>query len=263
MASDRTVDGRFRREVVYLKEIYKHLPGPGTEKKLSAKDLALNMDLSSHASRYAQHFDEIGLISRRISMGPEGKTSMWSVNHNFDDALMILYKDQDKRRIETHEARVKATSEPRKPRKAEVEDIKAIVGPDAPVLADIMPKEVRDLRKDEPAALIEAARQYANRTLTVQGGLNDLAKKLADLGIAFDIEKAQEAFHFEEDERLETIALVLPTIDRLERQNTTLAEQMASMREKVRDYERMKTENARLVRRVETLVSQRVQAQIQ
>ena len=96
------------------------------------------------------------------------------------------------------------------------EVVRAIIGPDRPNPFErlLLPRAVRE--PDEPAALIEAARQYASRSDKVREHVNALAKMAIDLGITVDERAVMAGINLVPDERLESIALVLPYIDALE-----------------------------------------------
>lgn len=101
------------------------------------------------------------------------------------------------------------------------EEVRAIAGPEPEKPMEAL----REIRKDEPEALIEAARQYTNRGAAVQAKM----KELAELGVTVDADLLAKAIHFETDERLETIAAILPLIDRLERQAARVAEDRSEL----------------------------------
>lgn len=105
--------------------------------------------------------------------------------------------------------------------KTEREEVRAIAGPEPEKPMEAL----REIRKDEPEALIEAARQYTNRGAAVQAKM----KELAELGVTVDADLLAKAIHFETDERLETIAAILPLIDRLERQAARVAEDRSEL----------------------------------
>lgn len=266
MSIPAATQNRFNKEIVFLKAIYMHL-NPGEETEIGAATIGTTVDITYNvAMAYAQQFEKLGLIERRYVWQGQptdkmamGKHAFWKLTKPYEEALDILERDQAKRLEITAAKRSASASKPRTSKKMResVEVTKAIVGPDAPTLGEAMP-ELRAARKDERTALIEAARQYAKRHEAAFGKLNELAATMADLGISFDIEKARAAFVFEPDDRLEAIALILPYIDRLERTNEQLGRSIVETSEKVRDYDRMKNENERLIRRVEALVSQGV-----
>jgi len=137
----------------------------------------------------------------------------------------------------------------------ETEDTKAIAGPDAPSpFARLAP-----LRKaDDAAALIAAARQYADREDKVQEHIAALAKTAKDLGIEIDEAVLAAGIKLPYDERLEAVGLVLPVINALEKKNERLQEQMTTLREKGAAHDQLVIDNRRLRTRVETLVSDRV-----
>lgn len=90
----------------------------------------------------------------------------------------------------------------------EDEPVKAIAGPDAPLpLAALAP-----LRRDESYALVTAARQYAGR----RKAIHDKIRELKDQGISLKMD-VEDAFDFTTDERLESVSLILPYLDQVER----------------------------------------------
>lgn len=243
---------RFAKEDQLIKAMYTLLP-VGKEQVCSAKDLADIAGLPGGVvSRYVKNFISIGILSRRLTVTPmQGKTAHWTLLMEESDAEALLKRDQEQRFEQAH------VYKKRKPRKAKVvETTVAIVGPDAPTLAEAMPKAVRDLRKDESGALIAATKQYVARKDTALGKLRELADTMTELGIKFDFAKAAGSMHFEEDERLETVALVLPYVEQLERVNEDLARKVTDMRPKVAKHDTLQADVDRLSQRVERLVSQ-------
>jgi hypothetical protein len=107
--------------------------------------------------------------------------------------------------------------------------VEAVVGPDAPnPFAGL-----RALRKSEPAALVEAARQYNNRQDFVISRLVEMEK----LGVVIDREKVMKGIKLERDDELEGIVKVLPFIDELEaqvKQAESWREQVISLRGEVK-----------------------------
>lgn len=125
--------------------------------------------------------------------------------------------------------------------------VEAIAGPDAPKPFDT--PAMRELRKDEPAALVAAARQYANRQDAVFSKFDELEK----LGIKIDRTKAMQAVKLERDDELEGIVKVLPHIDQLAAQAKQAGEwrsEVLAMREANRslrnDLQRQTEANKRL-----------------
>lgn len=125
-----------------------------------------------------------------------------------------------------------------------------VSGPDAPApLASLAPE-----RKDDPGALVEAARQYANLHTQVERKL----KELEGMGIHVEWEKVAKAVQLPSDPRLQAVADALPYIERLERVNERLTAQAEALREKANLSDGLMRENARLKDQVARLVAERV-----
>lgn len=138
------------------------------------------------------------------------------------------------------------------------EETRAIAGPDRPSSFEAL----RPLRKaDDATALIEAARQYANRSGKVSEQLAALKKMARELGVEIDESVVLSGISLIPDDRLETISLVLPVIERLERDNARLIKTLAEVNDKAKTTEHLQIENRRLKARVEALVSERVVTQ--
>lgn len=86
--------------------------------------------------------------------------------------------------------------------------VEAVVGPDAPSPFEAL----RELRKNEPGALVAAARQYAHRQDFVLERLTEIEQ----LGVKIDRDKIMKAIHLDRDDEFEGIVKVLPYIDELE-----------------------------------------------
>jgi hypothetical protein len=137
----------------------------------------------------------------------------------------------------------------------ETEDTKAIAGPDKPRSFEAL----RPARKaDDATALIEAARQYANRGDKMQEHIAALKATAKDLGIEIDEAVLSAGIKLAVDDRLETIALVLPVIDALEAKVNRQTILLADMRDKAKTADGLTNDNRRLRARLETLVAERV-----
>lgn len=137
------------------------------------------------------------------------------------------------------------------------EDTKAIAGPDAPKpLASLA-----SLRKDEPGALIEAARQYSKRDTEIRSRIQALSESAKALGIEVNEDAVMLGIKMPEDERLATIGLVLPVIDRQEKTIERLTSTVEELRARAKKAEDLDNENRRLRGKVERLISERVTAQ--
>lgn len=105
-------------------------------------------------------------------------------------------------------------------------------------------------RKDEPLALVEAARRYGS----LYAEVDDKIRELEKLGVKVDREKIAKSMTLPQDSRLAAVALVVPYIDNLERQNERLRGQIAHQTEKLaglpdlqRNHDRLKESNVRLL----------------
>jgi len=97
------------------------------------------------------------------------------------------------------------------------EPVEAVVGEDAPTLGEALATpelraQFREMRKDEPAAFVEAARQYENRNEFVIAKL----KEIEAMGVVIDREKVLKGVHLQRDDELEGVVKVLPYIAELE-----------------------------------------------
>lgn len=128
------------------------------------------------------------------------------------------------------------------------EEVRAIAGPEPESPFAVL----RALRKDESGALVEAARQYANRAKLVDQKLGELEAA----GIHVD----RGAVKMDKDERLEAISLVLPHINSLENALHNFSEQNEGLRKKMADYDQMRRDYAVLKRRFERDVAAKVAA---
>lgn len=142
---------------------------------------------------------------------------------------------------------------------AEPDDTVAIVGEDKPaglaakVDAGTIAK-LRSTRKDESGALVQAARDYLNRASTASTIVGDMERSAKAAGLSFDVEAVKAMFVVEQDERLETVALLLPFIDeqeaKLARQKATIEAYIEKTRlfdQLKRDYEALKKANERRI----------------
>ena len=132
----------------------------------------------------------------------------------------------------------------------EKEETRAIAGPEPEKTFAAL----ASLRKDEPTALVEAARQYANRHLAVEKEY----QSLVTMGLVVDKEKFLESISLPRDETLETISLVLPLVTQLQSKNESLLVQLNTAREKLRDYTEVKSNYERLQKRWNERVADKV-----
>jgi hypothetical protein len=127
----------------------------------------------------------------------------------------------------------------------EGEELVAVAGPEreSPFTA------LRGMRKDESKALVEAARQYANKG-------KFLEDKIAELR-AEGFEVAEGALTIKRDERLEAVALAVPYVESLERLNERLLGQAESGRTAHRELEDLRNNYTRLQRTHERMLAEK------
>lgn len=110
-------------------------------------------------------------------------------------------------------------------------------------------------RFDEPRALIEAARQYAN----VNGELDKKIKELEGLGMVVDRGALAKAIKAPHDHQLLIVSKVLPYVTGLERQVERLSQQNVDLREKASTLQDVQRTNERLSEQNKRLVSELTQ----
>lgn len=132
------------------------------------------------------------------------------------------------------------------------EETRAIAGPepDKP-FASLAP-----LRKDEYAALIEAARQYANRKAEFAKVIDNLRA----MGIEIDDAKLDKAVKFPSDPHMDSISEVLPYISRLEGMVENLTRQLIDARQRAVDYNEVKRERDSLRTQLQRKIAESIAA---
>lgn len=218
--------------------------------------------------------NELGILDSKLLYNPMvdgkrrmGKMGVWRLTVTREEATRILTEWMDKGESWEYERRpgyvVKAPAKRKKAPEAEPkseprvtiatsekEETRAIAGPEP----DKTFAALASLRKDEPTALVEAARQYANR----QSAVEKEYQTLVTMGLAVDREKFFEAISLPRDEFLETISLVLPLISGLQNKNEHLLEQLNVARDKAKGYADLKFNYERLQKRWNERIAEKV-----
>lgn len=277
----------FEKERKTLNALYDRFEVGVEQKDMSSGPLGVEIGVGdSAAKRHITLFEDLGILGRRMEYGNMttnglafGRHYHWTLLVPKEDAIKRLSDSQAQRETAIQEnvkdgarrgsAKRYGKSRATAPTETVVvaddaspEETRAISGPEPDRhLGSLMNETVKSIRKDDAAALIEAARQYANRTSSITAKIDELAKVAAEVGVTFDRAKAAEAVSYEPDERLEVVAQLLPYIDRIERSLERVSNQLVEQSGKVRDYDQMKVENRRLRERIEHLISNRVAAQ--
>lgn len=228
--------------------------------------------LGENARNYGADFIEMGILQRDGPYYGNGKDL--PVGRHYDYTLLVTPEaarailneqlHQREQQISQNKAEGHAKSGATKraktaARHAEETDVTrpdetvAIVGEDAPkgLGSHIDPAtlaSLRSTRKDESAALVEAARQYSTRTSTVLDMLDGLEAQAKELGITFDKEATAKMFSFDRDERLETVLLTLPYVDTLLQENRRLVTQNGELLAKLEQFDRIKRDYEALQR---------------
>ena len=238
------VQGRFDGEEKILTCVY-DLMEPNVASRQTAAEIGALTDLRPATVQAAlSHFSQMGLIKTEVRYNVDGGStgrSAWITPLKPSKGLALELLESEHRRellegpwnaAKLNEYRDRVALQ----RKDNPDDpLKAVVGPDAPnPMADLAP-----LRKSEPRALIESAKQYRGRKDLKTQKL----KELRDGGITI----SDEAIPLPIDERLEVLLLVLPYVERLERHEERIAqyadryrELEAKYNETNRNYEALK-----------------------
>jgi hypothetical protein len=128
------------------------------------------------------------------------------------------------------------------------EETRAIAGPD-----DISPfAGIRVLRRDESAAYVAAAKQYAQRSTLIDTKL----KELEDAGITVD----RSAIRFDRDAQFEAVGLAIPYITALENTVKNLEASVADLQRKAKDVPELRGRVEAQKRQIERMVAEKVNA---
>jgi len=188
-----------------LKRDVEHLGyGKGIEMTISLTE----RDVDQGTHKIGRHFAEGGFLKPAAKAYRNGTASTPT---RIDPEKVVIRTDEKERPVE------------------------AVVGEDAPSPFEVL----RGLRKDEPAALVEAARQYSRRQDFVLERLDEIEK----LGIAIDRSKVMSAIKLETDPEFEGIVKVLPHIDDLEarvKQAQTWRDETISLRNELKELRQAK-----------------------
>lgn len=209
---------------------------------------------------------KVGLLTRETrALGQRDIHSYWKLVMPKEGAIRALdayWQDEEEERLASHrggerevvirERVAAALQEKVVVTEAPAENgTAAIAGPDAPSpFADLAP-----LRKDEPAALVEAARQYQNRSKLVAEAQERFMAVLSDAGVSIDPSTINVTY--ERDERLETIALVLPRITELEGRVERLTKERNEVKSRNDEYRIMKETISKQRQQIDRLIAER------
>jgi hypothetical protein len=200
-------------------------------------------------------FDDLGILGRNITYPDFQKQNVawtllvprkeaeklladWHQKVRMSPTYLKFPKHEPKTRAKRNGVEAEVPTEPTR-------ELVAVAGPDAPNPFTAL----RGMRKDESKALIEASRQYANKGAFLE-------KKIAELREE-GFEVAEGALTIKRDDRLEAVALAIPYVEALERENERLLNQAGAGRTAIRELEDLRNNYARLKRAHENLIAQR------
>lgn len=241
-----------KRRILYV--LMSELMEVGKEvRDFSSKDLANTIGDDSmfpydRVKDYLHDMEKMGIISRRVEYG--SKSNGMSAGRHFHLTILLApdeaeaaFDIADKEELRKYHVAIsegnrrsakrrweKATAKKINTDKTAIryeqdEPVEAIAGPEAPSPFEVL----KPMRKDEPKALVEAARQYRDKTGGIRSKIDDVIATAKELGISINETALRESVTVENDERLEIICLVLPYIEALERRVEALLEKSTDL----------------------------------
>jgi hypothetical protein len=282
IVNNSQIANQHEKQLRLLRALYQELPAWGTQRKdFSVSRFCDSLGLKTHDRFYVQTFEELGIISKVLEYGSPkngmnpGRHYHYTLLMPEEEAVARLQADYDQR-LAGNKAPKPARKYTRKATPAVVtEDVVTIATTDEEVTRAIAGADVdtsigaqinpvtaatlRGMRKNESAALVEAARQYLGRTEKLDDILDSLEATAKEMGISFDRTVAMGLFTLDRDERLENVALALPYITSLEREIEVRDMQVEEMRRKVERMAELERDLAGLRRLQQERVTSTVQ----
>ena len=220
------------------KQVWKHVVDSiplNEERKYSTIDVAAGTPFSVEAAgRHMRFLRGLGLISYRSSYKGVGQEVFTTRLMTLEDGNLAIYQHFDSGKPLSFFETTKGSHHAAPRRETVVvaderstEEVRAIAGPE-PVspMAALAP-----MRKSEPEALIEAARQYVNRSTAVQRHVEELRA----LGVEVDVDMVMKGIKLTSDPVLDAIAQILPVLDRWERRAMEGKRDVAALRDELAD----------------------------
>lgn len=230
----------------------------------------------SQADAIARSLSDVGILQRRLEIAPffngstAGRKYHWTLTTDIDTARSLL-AELDNEESNTYHTKLSASMQEANARRSSATRVSvlpveatitthddrpviAVIGPDAPTSFAAL----ADLRKDESFALVTAARQYAAREHTMEASIENLLRQAADLGISIDPMRLRDSVQLDQDDRLESVSLVLPYIDQLERRVSRQYETITAHADKLAKCADLERENKSLREQNSRLIAQRV-----
>ena len=220
------------------KQVWKHVVDSiplNEERKYSTIDVAAGTPFSAEAAgRHMRFLRGLGLISYRSSYKGVGQEVFTTRLMTLEDGNLAIYQHFDSGKPLSFFETTKGSHHAAPRRETVVvaderstEEVRAIAGPE-PVspMAALAP-----MRKSEPEALIDAARQYVNRSTAVQRHVEELRA----LGVEVDVDMVMKGIKLTSDPVLDAIAQILPVLDRWERRAMEGKRDVAALRDELAD----------------------------
>lgn len=134
----------------------------------------------------------------------------------------------------------------------EKEETRAIAGPEPEKAFSALAA----LRKDEPRALIEAAKQYMDRHKAVEREY----QSLVTMGLNVDRDLFLQSISLPRDEFMEAVSLVVPLVVELESRVERLSTKVGDLQERTKDYATLKSNYERLQKTWNERVAEKVRS---
>lgn len=215
MRMTANVKRRFDTEHRILDKLYGIMKVGEDREGMAYPSVAQEIGEQVHAMLAAKRsFEDAGILRTRIEYpkGQSGRMSVWTLQLPQPIAHEELDKEHERQlvRPSTKEQRAKERQALTVPSSI----TRWIAGEDT---GETAWDQIRSLKRDEPLALVESARQYRGRLDLVA----QRVQEMRDQGI----EVVEEAFRLPRDPVLESIALVVPAFDKVVRERDRLQEQ--------------------------------------
>lgn len=207
-----------------LQQMIDHIGGLHKEVRASVKSVAAEIGVNSSSVQRVRTFAErVGGLDVRYTSAtpgaksPKGRHAWWTFVHDVPWMVAEAKRKWGLTALTFGELRDKM---PGKRSSRTTEEVEKPVTTPEPKPETQIAAELQKVRKSEPEALLEAARQYAGREEFIEEEL----RRFHEMGIEID----RSAIKFETDERLETAVILLPFVDKLiaaiDRQSVRLGE---------------------------------------
>ena len=268
----QTTDKHAKRRLI-LDRIYDLLDVGVEARELSAAMFA-DDNISAHTvGDYTREMDKAGILRRRMEYGTPknglrtGRHFHWTLLVpkrraieilDVLDATEIANIDRARRKAGKKAAQTRKNGIDKAIRVVDDEPVEAIIGPDAPNQFEVLRPYRRVVA--EPYALVEAARQYANRTNTMSSKIDALLAQARELGMTVDEATLRGSVVFDSDDRLDVVVLVLPYIDQLEAATARLIGQVEGLKEQITELNKARMEITALRGQNERLIAKIAQA---